>query len=236
MTARHQSKRMTTFSPNATGVGSDVSRTTDHAHAGGVAAKHVTRRGVSLIELMVVIAVITILFGMVGVVFHRLFLSEQNAMRAALTERTVSRLSDQFRRDVHAATTVERLEGVDGGQASRLILTPRSDSTAANARTSISYVILRGEVIRELFAGEQQISREVYRLPDCRIGIPGTTNETDNVMVSLVVERQGSTITPQPRAVRPWRSLVIEAALARDHRFAAAIDLKATAPMQEDSP
>ena len=69
----------------------------------GVGAARLTktsqRRGASLIELMVVIAIITTLFSMVGVVFHRLFLSEQVAMRAALTERTVSRLADQFRRD-----------------------------------------------------------------------------------------------------------------------------------------
>ncbi len=263
-----QTKHNPKFSPNANGVGVDVSRVTGNAHAGGVAAnsllkivgwtprpsefqrkitdeasvlrvfqqaaKRKARRGASLIELMVVISIISILFGMVGVVFHRLFLSEQVAMRAALAERTVSRLADQFRRDVHASTTAMRTDNGDGLAAS-LTLTSSTDAAAEpNAAAKVIYSFHDGEVLRELIADGKTTGREVYRLPECRLRLPAATNEGRVEMVGLVIERRGSTITPQPQATRPWRSLVIEAALGRDGRLRQALVSKPPETAKEE--
>ena len=192
------------------------------------------RRGVSLIELMVVIAIITVLFSMVGVVFHRMFLSEQVAMRAALTERTVSRLADQFRRDVHAATTAMRTENGDG-LASSLFLMSSDAAAGPNAATNVIYSFHDGDVLRELVAEGKTASREVYRLPECRLRLPAAANEGTVEMFSLVIERQGSTITPQPQATRPWRSLVIEAVLGRDDKLVQAVASKSPESVKEES-
>lgn len=228
-----RTKHILTFSPNATGVGVCVSRSTGSAHAGGVAAKRNSRRGVSLIELMVVIAIITALFSMVGVVFHRLFLSEQVAMRAALTERTVSRLADQFRRDVHAATAAQ--PEVDDG-ITRTFKLMQSETEWVKDFPTIVYSAREGEVIREQFgADEKPLSREVYRLPECRVSFPNQTEDVDGVMISLAIERQGSTITPQPQATRPWRSLVIEAFLSRDHLLALGLAISTAEDVKEES-
>ena len=193
------------------------------------------RRGVSLIELMVVIAIISALFSMVGVVFHRLFLSEQVAMRAALTERTVSRLADQFRRDVHAATDSLRFVSADDGPASSLILMSSQGMTVASAPVTVSYSIRESELLRELAVDGKTVNREVYRLPECQLWLPVSTNEGEVEMVSLIIQRQGSTITPQPQSARPWRSLVIEAALGRDDRITTAHATKSPAPVKEES-
>ena len=197
--------------------------------------KNSRRRGASLIELMVVIAIISALFGMVGVILHRMFLSEQVAMRSAMTERTVSRLAVQFRRDVHAATTVTRVE-TENGQASNLVLASSHDATTgASPLANVVYSIGEGEVIRELVADGKTTSREVYRLPECRVHLPASTNEAAVEMVSLVIERQGSTITPQPQATRPHRSLAIEAALGRDDKLVLALTTKSPESVKEES-
>ena len=230
-----QTNRILTFSRDATGVRVDVSRATGNAHAGGVAAKRNARRGASLIELMVVIAIISTLFSMVGVVFHRLFLSEQVAMRAALTERTVSRLADQFRRDVHVAMTAMHAEAGKESLVSLVLKTSPNAGVEGSDPTTVVYSIDDGEVIREAFVDGKTASREVYRLPECQMRFPASTNEVTIEMVSLVIERQGSTVTPQPQAVRPRRSLVIEAALGRDTKLAATVALKSPASVKEES-
>ena len=198
------------------------------AKSPGVNAARLTktsqRRGASLIELMVVIAIISALFSMVGVVFHRLFLSEQVAMQAALTERTVSRLADQFRRDVHSTNTAIPEAGDGTTRALKLM---HAEMGRVKDFPAIAYSAREGEVIREQFGVDgKSLSREVYRLPECRMSFPNQTEDVDGVMVSLAIERQGSTITPQPQAVRPRRSLVIEAFLSRDDLLALGLTIK----------
>ena len=188
------------------------------------------RRGFTLIELMVVIAIITVIFSLVGAVFQRLFLSEQSAMRAALIEHTVSRLADQFRRDIHAATFAEIDTQREGATGSLGLFEANRDQPA------IVYVILTDEVLREQRAADNRVShREVYRLPECRASFAVQVAEADVSFISLSIERQHSTITPQPQATRPYRTLVVEAALARDNRLTTNLKPKPPAAAQEES-
>ena len=191
------------------------------------------RRGVSLIELMVVISIVTVLFGMVGVVFHRLFLAEQVAMRAALTERTVSRLAVQFRGDVHAST-VAMPEVQDGTTRTFKLL--HSQLMWVMEFPAIVYTARDGEVLREQFGADGKLlNREVYRLPECRVSFPNQTENLHAVLISLAIERQGSTVTPQPQAVRPYRTLVIEAFLSRDDYLALGLSIHPAEPVKEES-
>ena len=97
------------------------------------------------------------------------------------------------------------------------------------------YSIRAGELIRELVVDGKTASREVYRLPECQIRLPSATNEAKVEMVGLAIERQGSTVTPQPQATRPRRSLPIEAALGRDKQLANALATKTPEPVKEES-
>ena len=188
------------------------------------------RRGFTLIELMVVIAIISVIFSLVGAVFQRLFLSEQSAMRAALIEQTVSRLADQFRRDIHAATFAEVDTHREGATGSLGLFEANRDQPA------IVYVILTDEVRRERRAADSSVShREVYRLPECRIAFAVQVAEAEVSFLSLSIARQHSTITPQPQASRPYRTLVVEAALGRDNRLTTSLKPKLPAATQEES-
>ena len=188
------------------------------------------RRGFTLIELMVVIAIITVIFSLVGAVFQRLFLSEQSAMRAALIEQTVSRLADQFRRDIHAATFAEIDTHREGATGSLGLFEANRDQPA------IVYVILTDEVRRERRAADSSVShREVYRLPECRVAFAVQVAEADVSFISLSIARQHSTITPQPQATRPYRTLVVEAALGRDNRLTTRFKPTLPAAAQEES-
>ena len=188
------------------------------------------RRGFTLIELMVVIAIVTVILSLVGAVFQRLFLSEQTAMRAALIERTVSRLADQFRRDIHAATGASIDTNREGATGALELFEANRDQPA------VVYVARTDEVIREQHAADASVThREVFRLPDCRVSFFDQAEQPDVPFVSLAIERQHSTITPQPQAARPYRTLVVEAALGRDNRLTTKLKLKSPAATQEES-
>jgi len=119
------------------------------------------RRGASLIELMVVISIISTILGMVGVLFHQMFLTEQSAMRSALVQRNVARLSDQFRKDVHAASNC--LDATKEGQAFRMELTKSAGpSSNETGNSKIVYSIRPGEVVRENEVDGKRINIESY--------------------------------------------------------------------------
>jgi prepilin-type N-terminal cleavage/methylation domain-containing protein len=64
------------------------------------------RRGVSLIEMIVVISLLTTLMVFVGRMMFGLFQAEQASTRDVLLDRRLSKLALQFREDVHSAETV----------------------------------------------------------------------------------------------------------------------------------
>ncbi len=185
------------------------------------------RRGFTLIKLLAVIAIITVVFGLAGVVFHRLFMSEQTAVQAALIERTISQLSVQFRRDAHAASVATRRTSEDG--ATTFLDLQRS----TNERIVVAYSARDGRATREEIMDGKTSNRETYRLPDCQIQLTAPDEGADPPTVTLVIQRSGSTVTPQPHAKRPRRALSIEATLGSDARLVADIAANAAASTKE---
>jgi prepilin-type N-terminal cleavage/methylation domain-containing protein len=171
--------------------------------------KHITnpRLGFSLIEMMVVISILTVMISLVGTTFHLLLRTEKLVSQSFVTERSISSLAVQFRNDVHQAET-----GVVTGDASTghylLVL---GDSVSPRVR----YEISPASLVRFLVDGDQVVSREDYRLPECRVSIEGVS-ELNPLLRSLMIQRPGATIVQKEQMPRPLRSLRIDAFL---HRF-----------------
>lgn len=59
------------------------------------------RSGVSLIEMMVVITILTLMISLTGMTFHLLLRTEKLVTQSFVIERSISQLAIQFRNDVH---------------------------------------------------------------------------------------------------------------------------------------
>lgn len=192
------------------------------------------RRGASLVELMVVVSMLTVVLGMVGVLFHRLFQAELIAAKATVTEVTTMRLADQFRRDIHEASTVKR-SGGSGETPATLELNGRDDTM------TVLYTAAVNKVQREVKQQQAIVARETYRLPGCRVTFPepeaatpanGDAPMQQPAMVTLYLERPHATVSSSNQAKLPLRGIVIDAELGRDHRLAASIS---RAPRDEEA-
>jgi type II secretory pathway pseudopilin PulG len=122
-----------------------------------------TRAGKSLIELLVVISISGVLFGLVTFTLTFLLRVQANLEEAALVSRTLSRLSREFRRDVHAAPAAgvaTPAPAADRKEDEPLPLT----SLAYSPDRAVAYVFDKGDVVRlESFGGKTR--RERYSLP-----------------------------------------------------------------------
>ncbi|HEY4261562.1 MAG TPA: prepilin-type N-terminal cleavage/methylation domain-containing protein [Schlesneria sp.] len=179
------------------------------------------RRGASLIELMVVISMLTVILGLVGVLFHRMFQAEQLSARSTVTEITTMRVADQFRRDIHAAESVKRSEAT-GTALPTLELKNSGDAP------TILYTGGPNRIQRDVLEGQKTVAHETYRLPSCRITFPTSEPEVEEsdhhaAFVTLYLERPHATVTVSTQAQPTLRGIVIDAELGRDQRLAAAL-------------
>ena len=168
-----------------------------------------TRRGVSLIEMVVVISMMTVVIGLVGMTFHLLLRSEKLVSQSFITERTISRLAIQFRDDVHQSEA-----GVlTGGSES-----DRPELALGNAsRFQIRYVVTADGLVRQLVADDQVEARDDFRLPDCHISI-FAGSDSESSLRRLVIERPGAVLVNKHQESIPLRALKIDAHLKRkDH-------------------
>lgn len=181
------------------------------------------RRGASLIEMLVAMAMMSAVLLMTGPLFHRMFLADQVSARAALLEITTSRLAIQFRHDVHAAQSATRVVDAASGQH-RLELQSKSSPP-------IVYLSGASQVRRNVMdGGEGPTSQETYRLPGCRIEFlaPDVTTADDKghranpQFVTLVVERPHAPLSGSSLPARS-RALTLDAELGRDRRLTARI-------------
>ncbi|MEI8017920.1 MAG: prepilin-type N-terminal cleavage/methylation domain-containing protein, partial [Schlesneria sp.] len=118
-----------------------------------------SRRGVSLIEMVVVISMLTVVIGLVGMTFHLLLRSEKLVTQSFVTERTISRLAIQFRDDVHQSETGVLTGGTENDKPT-LTLGNTSGS-------QIRYLVTADGLVRLLETHDRVTARDDFRLPDC---------------------------------------------------------------------
>ena len=127
------------------------------------------RRGFSVTELLVVMSVGSVVLTMSAVLIHRLMQTESQARRFYNVERTVLRLSDQFRRDVHGAGAAA-IDNPAGTDSPFLRLTLVDGQTLEYGR--------RGGVLSRIQKdGDKIVSRDEFTFPD---NIPLSMREVES--------------------------------------------------------
>jgi len=115
-----------------------------------------SRRGVSLVELLIVLSATTAVIGLSGKLMHQMMHAQSRANAMQQGERSALRLSAQFRGDVHRAREAS-VAGEAGNMAVTLL---GSDAGEIQYR-------LEGEAVVRTVADDEkgQTAREVYRFP-----------------------------------------------------------------------
>jgi hypothetical protein len=157
------------------------------------------------------------------VLFHRLFQAEQLSARTTVTEISTMRLADQFRRDIHAAESVQRSEAT--GEA-----LPTLELKNSGDAPMILYTGGLNKIRRDVMQGPKSVAHETYRVPGCRATFPkpqtepqGEDSDKRAEFVTLYLERPHATVTVATQARSPLRGIVIDAELGRDQRLTATL-------------
>lgn len=114
------------------------------------------RSGKSMIEMVTVMAVLSVIMAVAGAAFAAMMKADGAARNAVVGRTNLSRLAVQFRNDVRAA----RAASLEGG-AQTLRVTLPDDTVAV-------YRIMPEEIERVRQRGDEILGREEYRLPGSR--------------------------------------------------------------------
>jgi prepilin-type N-terminal cleavage/methylation domain-containing protein len=120
-----------------------------------------SRRGVTLVELVVVVTVMTFLLGLAAMVTHTLFRSQRSIRAEMLWRRSAARLSLKFREDAHAANQA-KLTSADGAARPPRVTLVFSPEHRVEYRTLAETSQIERVVIR----GGAAVGRDTYCLPN----------------------------------------------------------------------
>ena len=164
------------------------------------------RRGTTLVEMAVVIAVEAVLLGLGVGLIGRLLLADQASRGDFETLLNIDALSDQFCRDVHAANGLGKNEDDESASILRLQLSDRQ----------VSYVKHERQVVRQEIQDGNVLHREGFHVPrQCEIEVQADDGDPQKLLRLVIAERSNSGKTPR----RQW---TWEAILGRDRAVTAA--------------
>ena len=161
------------------------------------------RRGWTLVELIIVCAVMTLLLAIVASVTHTMYRCQRSTRDDVTSRRILTRLSLQLRDDVHAALSAEVGPANDGGEAVRLTLEHSPQQT-------IQYVFHddRGEMERVVLEDESQVARDTFPLQQNSSATFEVAGESTSGVIVMTIEQL---VVGLPDAGK--RTLQIQAAL-----------------------
>jgi type II secretory pathway pseudopilin PulG len=180
------------------------------------------RRGMTIVELLVVIAVQSALLALMAGLFAVLYQADRHGRAQIEAATWLEALGDAFRRDVRAATprgassadSVAPPKGATGGESAAAAATPALLVLELPDGRTVRYTIETGGVARVESRGQQTLRRELFRLPAGARATVESAEDAGMPLVRLVVESQRKPSSAPP--VR-WQ---FDAMLSRDRRIA----------------
>jgi hypothetical protein len=182
-----------------------------------------TRRGASMIELLLIMSACTVVLTLTGVLLHRAMRIQMQSRAHVNAERTALRLSEQFRSDVHQARAVAS----DFGKNDKLFL----HLDLADGRVA-EYSRASGTLLRRESGGDRPTRREEFSFPGADAATIEHKNAPQRLALTIFLKpteqllADGKTLTS---ANFVPMSLCAEAAVGRDLRFS-------TVPANQEAP
>ena len=163
------------------------------------------RRGHSLIEVLVILAGVSMLLTVSAGLLHVLFKLDRIERTELAETATIGRLSRQFRQDAHASERAEKGGGSDAGETLAFVL-PSGET--------IRYGPSKGWLVRTKLKGKEPLARDEFRLS--RRGLPRFSIRTEDDANFVSLWFAGSSGGPS-QSLR--RELRYEAAVGRELRM-----------------
>ena len=120
------------------------------------------RNAASLVELLLAMSACTAILTMSAALIHRVLFVHSKAQAILGGERAALRLSEHFRRDLHAATAAEKAEASGLAEKNQEAVVLRLKLAGGQ---SIEYRRAEGTVLRVLLDGEAGRGREEFKFP-----------------------------------------------------------------------
>jgi len=177
----------------------------------------VRRGGVSLIEVVTVMAMSSVILGLSVTAIHLLLRAQRGAFRNVAQSQMLIQVSQLLRDDVHAATDAKI--GPAGGDVvgGRLLLELPGGKT-------ITYAASPRQIERVVHQSETVEHRDAFRLPDEAIVLFERSDAPASIRAIIRKPTLSDEVVATTRSnnseLQPTRVTRIEATLARDHRFA----------------
>lgn len=163
------------------------------------------RRGMTLVELAVVIAAASIIMSTVAVSLHRMYRADRSVRDELAESASLMRLSSMFRADAHLAIDAAKSDAAeDGPEVEGLLMRLSGNET-------IAYTFTNSSIRRTKRRGEEVIHRDAFRLAsDVDVELV-FRDEQAAQMASIIVTRRSDTAA----SARPLYR--IDAAVGLDH-------------------
>ncbi len=162
------------------------------------------RRGISLIELMVVMTGVAVILGLCAVTIQALMRVNGDAQARLSASATFARLASQFREDVHASDDIQFTPAAKAG-------VPKATPGMRLSRRPgivISYEVKPGRVARIESASGKVSRHESYRIGNGNVVTFERREDGPRRFVALVMSRDGSKGELEPP--RPLEVLALQ--------------------------
>ena len=174
------------------------------------------RAGISLTQMLVVIALTSIITTAAISIIITMLRLEGRTMQVWMTQKTLLQLGDDFRDDAHAAQSAEISTQ---NQTTTLIFR----NGVADAK-SVAYVATDSQIIRRETDGDKLLRTETYRLPEGEFLFGGVSSGDESFRLSSGQSVRLTCRRPNVEAINrrtpaPRHDEHVIAVLGRDHRW-----------------